>query len=529
MSDAEPKRTPANQNPWYVLMTLYGEQEGIGIDAALHEKNRDAWNTWAGFLLPIAIRRDCAATGIALQAPDAWHDRGAEIRTLHRAEMLRRNGPDFSYPGFPEPSRTERVDFSHVDLPCHFWAEGLVFPAAVSFDFAKFSGEAQFRGAKFSEDALFDHATFSGKAQFSAATFSGEARFPVAKFRGEAEFGSVTFSGEAQFGSATFSGDARFGSATFSGAAVFFLATFSGDAKFVSTKFVGAAVFFLATFSRFAWFLSATFSGDAGFDSAKFGGYAGFASATFSGAAEFASATFGGGAWFHSATFSGFTYFSKAQFGTLGKDHTVTFSDCQFLKPTSFRETIFHSQYPDLSGAVLHDKTEFTARPENWPLSTNQPAEDAKASCARIRHALGKQGLPEDEHFFYRREMGFACRIGTRLQRLPYRLFGLLSDFGYSIQRPAEALLLLWVYPAVFFFGHAQNGRLSDWPEIFRALALSFANIFNFLGFHRTFFAPDYVQSLPGALQFLSGFQAIAAVVLLFFLGLGLRTRFRLH
>jgi len=39
---------PANENPWYILMTLYGEQEGEEIDWELHEKNRRAWNAWAG-------------------------------------------------------------------------------------------------------------------------------------------------------------------------------------------------------------------------------------------------------------------------------------------------------------------------------------------------------------------------------------------------------------------------------------------------------------------------------------------------
>ncbi len=29
----------ADQNPWYVLMTLYGDD---------HDKNRRVWNAWAG-------------------------------------------------------------------------------------------------------------------------------------------------------------------------------------------------------------------------------------------------------------------------------------------------------------------------------------------------------------------------------------------------------------------------------------------------------------------------------------------------
>ena len=37
----------ANMNPWYVLMTLYGEQEGERVDKELQAKNRAVWNAWS--------------------------------------------------------------------------------------------------------------------------------------------------------------------------------------------------------------------------------------------------------------------------------------------------------------------------------------------------------------------------------------------------------------------------------------------------------------------------------------------------
>ena len=159
MTETEPKRTPANQNPWYVLMTLYGEQTGEMVDTVLHAKNRDAWNAWAGFLLPEAVREDCVARGKFLPELDAWHDRGAEIRTLHKAEMLRRNGADFSYPGFSEPHQLAVVDMSAVDLNCIFCADDLVFPRVANFKFAKFGGQASFDSTMFIEPTIFDDAT----------------------------------------------------------------------------------------------------------------------------------------------------------------------------------------------------------------------------------------------------------------------------------------------------------------------------------------------------------------------------------
>ena len=41
-------KTPAKQNPWYVLATIAGEQRSKGIDKDLAGKNRAYWNAWAG-------------------------------------------------------------------------------------------------------------------------------------------------------------------------------------------------------------------------------------------------------------------------------------------------------------------------------------------------------------------------------------------------------------------------------------------------------------------------------------------------
>lgn len=58
MSDPEkPELRPANDNPWYWLATLYGEQSDTAqdqiLDEDLNDKNRMAWNRWmAGVLSP---------------------------------------------------------------------------------------------------------------------------------------------------------------------------------------------------------------------------------------------------------------------------------------------------------------------------------------------------------------------------------------------------------------------------------------------------------------------------------------------
>jgi len=59
------------------------------------------------------------------------------------------------------------------------------------------------------------------------------------------------------------------------------------------------------------------------------------------------------------------------------------------------------------------------------------------------------------------------------------------------------------------------------------ALACRFGNTFSFLGLQKTFFEGE-LKAMDGWFQTLAGFQTVMGFVLLFFLGLGLRNRFRL-
>ena len=100
---------PANENPWYVLMTLYGEQEREEVDQALHARNQEAWNLWAGQALSEVERAKLAERGFVLPEQTLWEGRRDQIMAGHREAMIVRNRTEFDYPGFPEPS--QRIDF----------------------------------------------------------------------------------------------------------------------------------------------------------------------------------------------------------------------------------------------------------------------------------------------------------------------------------------------------------------------------------------------------------------------------------
>ena len=54
---------------------------------------------------------------------------------------------------------------------------------------------------------------------------------------------------------------------------------------------------------------------------------------------------------------------------------------------------------------------------------------------------MAKQALPEEEHFFFRREMHHAARAEPFLKTAHIYLLEAVSDFGNSIVRPANLLV----------------------------------------------------------------------------------------
>ncbi len=53
---------PANENPWYCLATVYGEQEEKG-DENLAKQNRVAWNRWMAVALSQEQRAELLKRG----------------------------------------------------------------------------------------------------------------------------------------------------------------------------------------------------------------------------------------------------------------------------------------------------------------------------------------------------------------------------------------------------------------------------------------------------------------------------------
>ena len=143
------------------------------------------------------------------------------------------------------------------------------------------------------------------------------------------------------------------------------------------------------------------------------------------------------------------------------------------------------------------------------------------------------QGLHEQAHFFFRREMHFAVKMLSPWQRLPNNLFACLSAYGFSLKRPLCALALLWALPMLIFWVNICTGKCANtigaelWVSLIKMAGLSIANIFQITGLQRVYWS-YFIECLPWGLKFLGGLQTLLAIPLLFLLLLGLRNRFRL-
>lgn len=508
------KLKPANENPWYILMTLYGEQEEDEFDGELHEKNRRAWNAWAGQTLNDRQRAVAAnRAGIEVAELGSWQKNEKEIVQLFLEACQERRSQQ-TPSQLPDP--THKFNISEFHITKQLSVMKFVFSQRVEAKRIEVCNFSHFGSSVFLKGADFYESTFLQKPSFRNTKFNVGASFRKVHFRRGATFVSTSFGGKSNFNESAFDEKSNFTSAKFNADAMFAKAEFRADLDFSAS-----------CFTQQANFSHSNFSGPTIFDGSSFNSAANFTSSTFQSVTSFDRAIFGG-----------------------AKSSILDFKKCHFFKSVSFRRAQFCYGYPNFGGAVLHDKTSFTARrrpasdeiveDENlaeltyWPDHTDQGPETARESCAVIRHTLAKQGLPEDEHFFFRREMYFSGQIGSIWQRLPYLLFGLFSDYGYSIARPALWLAGLWAFGFVAFWGYLAGCCVPAPLEVITrpmgsAMGLSFSNLFPLFGFGRAFFGAEFMASLPPVLKLLSGFQTVASLPLLFFLGLGLRQRFRLR
>lgn len=534
----EPELKPANENPWYVLMTLAGEQEGEEIDWELHKKNAKLWNEYSGVVYGTSGVQRAIEHGLVFKTDGQTGVTSRRILDGFPREWSKRHGPDAPIPKMP--GRNDPANLSGTDFENLFSVSNMYFPSELNLKGSRFQKDALFSECGFAKTVDLSGAEIAGGADFTGSCFISDVHAENLKIGANLHLDGAAVDGDLNMARVSVGGPAGLEKITVKGDALFDHGRFGQPCDFSGSKFGDRASFSSTVFEGSVKFISSVFSDRCSFSLAKFFEGANYSGSGFSGVATFRAACFSSDADFTTATFYDRVDFGEAVFQGCSKNHTVEsfsparFASTDFKGPVDFSYATFVSSYPDFSGAVMPEKTTFSATSKHWPARTNQNSEQAKDCCATIRHILAKQGLPEDEHFFFRREMYFAGQIGSIWQRLPYLLFGLFSDYGYSMARPALWLAGLWAFGFAAFWGYLAGCCVPAPLEVVTrpmgsAMGLSFSNLFPLFGFGRVFFGAEFMASLPPVLKLLAGFQTVASLPLLFFLGLGLRQRFRLR
>jgi uncharacterized protein YjbI with pentapeptide repeats len=509
MTDDTPKKLKAEDNPWFLLATLYG-QPSPG-KAELKSRNRMAWNRYMANALSPERRAELVNSARCSKEEMApFEAREIEVafskRCKHATTAATTSIPDFE---------ADSIDLSNIEFDGLFDVEGFFFSKPVTFS-----------GTIFSDDAIFERATFYGSADFKATTFSGSAKFESVRFFEIAHFATGIFSDKANFAGASFSDGAVFSGSKFHNVANFKNAIFSGGALVQNATFSGPVGFNDAIFSSFADFQNATFSAPAMFERTKFrnadfGGalfsstlaVADFESANFSGSSNFTGATFTTAALFTNVIFSNGAIFNRAIF----RSNSV-FVNANMEGPTSFEGATFGGSPPRFFGAQLHEGTIW--RDADWPVPARASEAGAYVDAyERLKLEMDRLKKHEDELDFFALELQSRRVLAGNIAGIPITLYGLLCDYGRSYFRPLIGLFVTIAIGAILFLPHF---TLSKYP---RAIGLSLANTFAVLGFRKDFIT---IEALSRILKVVSAVQTVAGIVLLFCMGLAIRNRFRM-
>ncbi|WP_353298187.1 hypothetical protein [Sulfitobacter pacificus] len=267
---------------------------------------------------------------------------------------------------------------------------------------------------------------------------------------------------------------------------------------------------------------------------------------------------------FRRTSFKRHAYFRKTEFGTIGSiRNACEFIDCDFYQHADFSEgallnadfsktrfhtsahfenTIFALGCPKFFEAELPENTLFPLKDGNWGLPFTrfdrrgdlEDFTDADITREAVKYTVLRKRMdaiqrPVESGFFLRKELSLRSNL-KGWDALLIKLYGFVSSYGYSIQRPVIALLLtillgVGVFGGYFAQGDPANVRSENPYQ--SGIGISISATFSFLGLGRLFYI-ETLQNLPSPIAFIYGIQTFSGFVFSFLLGLGVRNRLRL-
>ncbi|MDE0347332.1 MAG: hypothetical protein OXI66_16365 [Boseongicola sp.] len=371
-------------------------------------------------------------------------------------------------------------------------------------EYMNFSGHAFSHEVDLS-DLILVHADFSNAIFPSRITLSDKTQF----------YSQTRFC-NANFSAGLSSCGARFHThVSFSGS------RFEHTATFVETLFMGGASFKDALF-----YVNAMFN-DSQFEERYFSG-----GITLPVLADFRNAKFPDGASFRAVVFG---RDESAYSRKLWPERRADFSGAEFGAATSFRWAVFAGA-PAFFNTTLHEDTDFGRVDWSRAETTNISADYAVRAWERLELMMSRLEKPLDRHQFFRLKMRARRRTEGRVLRTLNWLFEKTSDYGWGVGRASACWLGHWLIASLVLFANsdAAASGAERWRLALAALGTGFANAHAFL-----FLTAEggHLESARKLLEEceryaimtrLGTLEAVLGPILLFFLLLTLRNRFRL-
>lgn len=374
-----------------------------------------------------------------------------------------------------QPSST--IDFQNVEILNALDLKGYELKHKALFNYAKFLDNLFLYNFIFLEDVAFSNASFSRNVSFARSVFHNEANFQKIYIQGYLSLNDAIFIKRPHFENATFASGANFRQTSFRKGVNFVNAKFL-QSKSTSYWNQLNIDFSKAEFLDVAFFQSLTVEGDASFVNTKFTEEVHFSDSVFLGDVTFRDSKFSGDALFNDVDFSKDATFSsvgflkealfpnvefnrRCNFSMINFDGVALFTNATFKSATSFIGTSFN-YIPDFRGCKF-DATRLEFSKEDY-FPHDDFDENAINNISFLKRLADQHGQVDQALEFNAMEL--RAKRKNRLNELnqfPFKkfikgdwwsthatfIYEKASDFGRSFTRPLLLYIVLMVATAV--------------------------------------------------------------------------------
>ncbi len=356
------------------------------------------------------------------------------------------------------------LDLSNVIFLKPFVIHYSIFSKNIVFTDSHFEEAVDFSDSFFEEEVNFFNSRFKGKTDFFDSLFEKVAYFTSSHFEKMTSFYNILFKDDVVFTGSHFEKEIYFTSSHFEKAASFFNILFKDNADFTDSYFKEVINFTSSRFEKNASFSSSQFAGEsASFFLCECKGLMTFCNTTFdSRGTDFSEIDISGKLLIEerenrnetvNRTFPNKTYFHNIH---LTSDRITVFRNID-LSSVSFtgsdivkmdfrhvhwQSILFKPWWLFSKRNVVYDEERICNPSEQEELRENRTYQELYRQYRELRLSLEGQKDYSQSERFYLSEMLARIKMEPRITAIILWLFGLISDFGFSIVKPLIMLML---------------------------------------------------------------------------------------